>query len=152
MNDIITIIRCDNFSCHSINFGIITLEFPTCSTRPVHDDVIKWKHFLRYWPFMRRIHRFPVNSAHKGQWRGALMFSLISTWINRWVNNPEAGNLRRHRAHCDVSVMLVGSGPGSCTTPWTIFKILYDWKHLQWIEISSKGSRGGVSHNRSSLV
>ena len=32
-----------------------------------HDDVIKWKHFPRYWPFVRRIHRSPVNSPHKGQ-------------------------------------------------------------------------------------
>ena len=44
----------------------------------LHDDVIKWKHFPRYWPFVRGIHRSPVNSPHKGQWRGALMFSLIS--------------------------------------------------------------------------
>ena len=42
-----------------------------------HDDVIKWKHFPRYWPFMRGIHRSPVNSPHKGQWRGAFTFSLI---------------------------------------------------------------------------
>ena len=42
-----------------------------------HDDVIKWKHFPRYWPFVRGIHRSPGNSPHKGQWRGALMFSLI---------------------------------------------------------------------------
>ena len=42
-----------------------------------HDDVIKWKHFPRYWPFVRGIHRSQVNSPHKGQWRGALMFSLI---------------------------------------------------------------------------
>ena len=42
-----------------------------------HDDVIKWKHFPRYWPFMRAIHRSPVNSPHKGQRRGALMFPLI---------------------------------------------------------------------------
>ena len=41
------------------------------------DDVMKWKHFPRYWPFVRVIHRSPVNSPHKGQWRGALMFSLI---------------------------------------------------------------------------
>ena len=47
-----------------------------------HDDVIKWKHFPRYWPFVRGIHRSPVNSPHKGQWRGALMFSLICVWIN----------------------------------------------------------------------
>ena len=41
-----------------------------------HDDVIKWIHFPRYWPFVRGIHRSPMNSPHKGQWRGALMFSL----------------------------------------------------------------------------
>ena len=40
-----------------------------------------WRHqmetFPRYWPFVRRIHRSPVNSPHKGQWRGTLLFSLI---------------------------------------------------------------------------
>ena len=35
----------------------------------------------------------PVNSPHKGQWRGALMFSLICVCINNWVNNREAGDL-----------------------------------------------------------
>ena len=74
-------------------------------TRP-HDDVIKWKHFPRYWPFVREIHRSPVNSPHKGQWRGALMFSLICVWINGRVNNREAGDLRRDRAHYDVTVMM----------------------------------------------
>ena len=54
-----------------------------------HDDVIKWKDFPRYWS--------PVNSLHKGQWRGAFMFSLICAWINLWVNNREAGDLRRYR-------------------------------------------------------
>ena len=46
-----------------------------------------------------------VNSPHKGQWRGALMFSLLCVWINGWVNNREACDLRRYRAHCDVTVM-----------------------------------------------
>ena len=71
-----------------------------------HDDVIKWKHIPRYWPFVRRIHRSPENSPHKGQWRGALMFSLICTWINDCVNNREAGDLKRRRAHYDVTVIL----------------------------------------------
>ena len=75
------------------------------STFQSHDDVIKWKHFPRYWPFVRGIHRPPVNYPHKGQWRGALMFSLICAWINGWVNNGEAGGLRCHRAHYDVTVM-----------------------------------------------
>ena len=72
---------------------------------PWHDDVIKWKHFPRYCPFVRGIHRSPVNSPHKGQWRGALMSSLICVWINGWVNNREASDLRRYRALCDVTVM-----------------------------------------------
>ena len=50
-------------------------------------------------------HNTMMNSPHKGQWRWALMFSLICTWINRWVNNREAGDLRRHRAHYDVIVL-----------------------------------------------
>ena len=57
-----------------------------------HDDVIKWKYLPRYWPFVRGIHRSLVNSSHKGQWRGALMFSLICAWINGWINNYEAGD------------------------------------------------------------
>ena len=72
----------------------------------LHDDVIKWKHFPRYWPFVLEIHRSTMNSPHKGQWRGALMFSVICARINGWVNNREAGDLRRHRAHYDVIVML----------------------------------------------
>ena len=70
-----------------------------------HDDVMKWKYFPRYWPFVRGIHRPPVNSPHKGQWRGALMLSLIWTWINGWVNHREAGDLRRHHTNYDVIVM-----------------------------------------------
>ena len=49
----------------------------------------------------------PVNSPHKGQWHGALMFSLIYAWINDWVNNREAVDLRRYRGHYDVTVMLL---------------------------------------------
>ena len=60
-----------------------------------HDDIIKWKRFPCHWPFVRGIHRSPVNFPHKGQWRGALMFSLICVW----ATNRGAGDLRRHCAH-----------------------------------------------------
>ena len=74
-------------------------------SRDFHVDVIKWKHFPRYWTFVRGIHRSPVNSPHKGQWRRALMFTLLCARINGWVNNREAGDLRRNPAHYDVIVM-----------------------------------------------
>ena len=75
------------------------------NSHPVHDDVIKWKHFARYWPFVLGIHLSPVNSPHKGQWRGALMFSFICAGINGWVNNDKADDLRRRHVHYYVTVM-----------------------------------------------
>ena len=83
-------------------------------TRPLggeYDDVIKWKHFPPSWPFVRGIHRFPANSPHKGQWQWALMFSFICVWINGWVNNCKAGDLRRYHTHYDVTVMNKWSFP-----------------------------------------
>ena len=89
-----------------------------------HDDVIKWNHFPRDWQFVRGIHQSPVYSPHKGQWRGALMFPLICAWINGWVNSHEAGALRRHRAHNDVSVMY--------NILWPIFKKCFVMYNILW--------------------
>ena len=66
---------------------------------------------------------FTGNSLHKGQWRGALMFALICVWINGWVNNREAGDLRRHRVHYDVIVM--------------IFSAIVADIHVMWVTNSS---------------
>ena len=54
--------------------------------------------------FVLGIHRWPVDSPPKVQWRGALIFSLIYAWTNIWANNRDAGDLRRHRTHYDVTV------------------------------------------------
>ena len=94
--------------------------------RLFHYDVIKWKHFPRYWPFVWGIHRSPVNSPHKGQWRRALMFSLISAWINGWVNNREVGDLRRQLAHYDVIVMFEYGIGKFCW--WVPHLKTYHWK------------------------
>ena len=83
----------------------MNFDFWISQMQDTPDDVIKWKHFPRYWPFVRGSHRSLLNSPRKGQWRGALMFSLICAWINIWVNNREADDLRRHRDRYDVTVM-----------------------------------------------
>ena len=88
-----------------IHFGWVSYIATTPYTCCTHDDVIKWNHFTRYLTFVRGIHRSLVNSPLKGQWRGALKFSLICAWINGLVNSPETGDLRCHRAHYDVIVM-----------------------------------------------
>ena len=89
----------------SLTLQLHSLHWLFFSTNVLDDDVIKWKHFSRYWPFVRGIHWSPVNSPHKGQWRGALMFPLIYAWINGWINNREAGDLRHHRTHYDITAM-----------------------------------------------
>ena len=62
----------------------------------------------------------PITSEfpHKGQWRGALMFSLICPWINGWINNREAGDLRHHRAHNGITVMNVLFACHNCAPLW----------------------------------
>ena len=92
-----------------------------------HDDVIKWKHFPRYWPFVRGIHWSPVNSPHKGQWCEALKFSLICAWINGWVNNSEAGDLKRHRAHYDV-ILMSRNGESIAATCTDLVNALSEWE------------------------
>ena len=58
-----------------------------------HDDVIKWKHFPCYWPCVRGIHRSPVNSLYKGQWRGgALMFSVM-IYASRYIHTNDANGV-----------------------------------------------------------
>ena len=85
---------------------MLTKSWKAVGSPKIISIIIKWKHFPRYWSFVRGIHRSPVNSPHKGHWRGALMFSKICAWIKGWVNNREAGDYRRHRAYYDVIVML----------------------------------------------
>ena len=102
-----TAIDIDIWSCKKPGRAPLSMALSLCAWNiPVHDDVIKWKHFLRYWPFVWVIHRSPMNSPHKGQLCGALMFSLICAWTNGCVNNRDAGDLRRHRSHYDVTVMM----------------------------------------------
>ena len=75
------------------------------STTQTHDDVIKWKHLPCYWPIVRGIHRSPVDSSRKGQWRGLLKLYLICAWTNGWANNRNADDLWRHCSYFDVSAM-----------------------------------------------
>ena len=98
------------------------------------DDVIKRKHFPRYWPFVRGIHRSPVNSPHKGQWRGALIFS--------WVNNREAGDFKPHRAHYDVTVMEAAD------------ESISHWGRVTHVGVSKLniGSDNGLSHGRRQAI
>ena len=90
-----------------ITWSMIT-QFTGACTRPPW-----WRHQMgknpRYWAFVRVNHRSTVDSPHKGQGRGALIFSLVCAWTNGWANNRDARDLRRPRAHNDVTVMSMSS-------------------------------------------
>ena len=106
-----------------------------------YHDVIKWKHFQRYWPFVRGIHRSPVNSPHKGQWCGALMFPLICAWINVlskqswgwWFETPSHPLWR----HCNDDSCLVVFGCGLVPVSFNASLFLSTWlvlfgNHHRW--------------------
>ena len=78
-----------------------------------------------YWPFVRGIHRSPVNSPHKGQWRRVWCFLWAAPWINAWVNNREAGDLRRYSAHYHVIVMIWWTLGLHCHITWTYRKRVF---------------------------
>ena len=86
------------YICHKLSVGVADVYS--------NDDAITWKHFPRYWPIVRETQLSPLNSPHKGQWYGALIFSLVCAWINGLVNNRSAGELRRHHDHYDVTAMI----------------------------------------------
>ena len=62
-----------------------------------------------------------------GQWRRALVFSLICAWINGLVNNREAGDLRRHRAQYDVTVIIIPFSLKQYHGCW--FFLSLRWRH-----------------------
>ena len=71
-----------------------------------HEEIFPWwRHQMETFPALLAVcaGNSPVTGdlPHKGQWRGALMFSLICAW----VNNRDVYDLRRHHAHSDVTVM-----------------------------------------------
>ena len=108
----------------------------------LHDDVIKWKHFPRYWPFVRGIHRSPVNSPHKGQWRGALMLffylrpnkRLSKQWWGWWFETASSPLWR----HCNIF-----SGGYGWKGPKTMQQqIMTNFKTCVWL----------LGHNYTSVV
>ena len=69
------------------------------NTFNIHDDVIKQKHFPRYWPFVWGMHRwFPTTKASDAE-----LWCFLCAWTNgRAIGTPV---MRRHRAHYDVTVI-----------------------------------------------
>ena len=133
-----------------IRWLVVHVQFWTCTKLPnrynrhhqtsAHDDVIKWKHLLHYWPFVQGIHRPSVNSPHKGQWRGALMFSSIYAWINPRVNNGEAGDLIHYRDHYGITVMIHVTDMEGVSAGWSMDYHVICYSSIPSIRCCMKGA------------
>ena len=117
---------CKSYKNHYCHLSIITTHrYQLYPINTLHDDVIKWKNFQRYLPLVRGIHRSPVA-------RWLLMFSFICAWINGWVSNRDAGDLRRHRTHYDITVMELQK---HCYGDQGQIGVIYLWYPLDAINI-----------------
>ena len=132
------------------------LDIPDCISITIsgihHDDVIKWKHFPRYWPFVRGINRSPVDSPYNGQWRGALMFSVICALTNGRANNRNDGDLSHHDAHYDVTVIRYPVSPA-----WSslVSSQITHWgraTHICVEKLTTIGSDNGLSPGRRQAI
>ena len=133
-------VLCMHISCIYINC-IQIQTFKKVNAATIHDDVIKWEHFPCYWPFVRGIHRSPVNSLHKGQWRGTLKFPLFCALNKRlckqswgWWFETLSRSLRRH---CKIILwkFTVTNPLAWCFTFWTLlifFCVLQPYKVIPW--------------------
>ena len=97
---------------------------------------------------------FPAQS----HWRRTLMFSLICSWMNDWVNNREAGDLKCHQAHYDVTVMDCDQltktfnyrdeqCPSNNCIWFYIACVMRDWHYVIVIPIWIEGSLLGIFCN-----
>ena len=118
----------------------------------------KWKYFLHNWPFVRGIHGSPVISPHKGQWHGALMFSLncvlnkpLSKQLWGWWFEMPSRPLWRHRNGCiqfvlccvllcfvvfcwdKIAINFTHILQGSCTGTGAVWSTPYEWDFLLWL-------------------
>ena len=99
-----------------------------------HDDVIKWKHFPRYSPFVRGIQRSPVNSP--AQRPVAQSFDVFfDPHLNKRLSKQSWGwgFLRWHRAHYDVTVVHVW-WMGPCL-PWGRISSICHSRVSNWLTL-----------------
>ena len=142
-------------SCND-HFSVNKLHYPGDIAQSWCRMTSSMENFPCYWPFVRGIHWSPVNSPHKGQWRTALIISLICAWPNSWVNDHNAGDLRRHRAHHDVTVMeiqhtLFPCGL-RCKTGWKRKQSRECCMTINWLHISVIWLRESKMHNHETDV
>ena len=106
----------------------------------VHDDIIKWKHFPRYWPFVRGNHRSPVNSPTKASYVRLWCFlwcGLSKQSRRRWFETPSCSLWVTVMLH---QVMKFHRWKTSARLRFTIWLAARHWHRSQFLlNITSAG-------------
>ena len=119
---------CDDVIMNEVKFkGMDKIDWcqtkTKCSKHEANAFFSWWRHQMETFSALLAIcagnSTVPGEFPHKGQWRGALLFSLICVWINGWVNDRQVGDLRRYRTHYDVIVMLCYAALAFAANEWT---------------------------------
>ena len=124
---------CCCLSCFGYQLSVNWLDYLDISVRSATSvkEFSWWRHQMETFSDLLAIcagnSPVPGDSPLKGQWRRALIFSLICVWINGWVNNREAGDLRRYRAHYDVIVMLKDMGNSALSHYPNQYRLIVHW-------------------------
>ena len=65
-------------------------------------DVMIWKHFPHYWPFVRRIHRSPANQTGLVMWCFGFHFIMLNRLLNKQYDD---WRFETHWRCCYVTTM-----------------------------------------------
>ena len=68
--------------------------------RLAHVEVMTWKRCLHYWPFVKGIHRWPVNSPHKGPVRQTFDISFVVSIPRLLHKQSSCGDLKWYDMWC----------------------------------------------------
>ena len=73
--------------------GVTSLFHVTCTFHMIHtahDDVMAWRRFPNYRPFVKKIHRWSVDPPPIASVMRSFNVFLLLAWISSWTNNPLA--------------------------------------------------------------
>ena len=121
---------------------------------PPHDDVIKWKHFPRYWPFVRGIHQSAVFPAQRPVTRSFDVFfdlhlnkRLSEQSCGWWFGTPSHPFWRHYDVLCFRHLLRASPVPRDILQSTGLISLAWIGDRRHWFVTSLWGARGRLWHH-----